>query len=254
MDTQTEQLTELITRANAILVMTGAGVSTASGIPDFRGPNGIWNTMRPVYFQDFMASDDARVEYWEQKVLAAPVFRAAKPNAVHHACVELERAGKLDMLVTQNVDGLHAAAGTTPEHLVEVHGTSTEAVCLSCGRRSPIDLHVAAFEETHRPPVCNECDGYLKPATISFGQQLEPRSMLRASMAAETCDLVIALGSTLSVYPAADIPNAAVQRGVPYVIINMGATDHDGWGGLTLRIDGDVTDVFPAAVRAALAS
>jgi NAD-dependent deacetylase len=254
MDTQTEQLTELITRANAILVMTGAGVSTASGIPDFRGPNGIWNTMRPVYFQDFMASDDARVEYWEQKVLAAPVFRAAKPNAVHLASVELERAGKLAMLVTQNVDGLHAAAGTTPEHLVEVHGTSMEAVCLSCGQRSPIDPHVTAFEETHRPPVCDACSGFLKPATISFGQQLEPRSMLRASMAAETCDMVIALGSTLSVYPAADIPYGAVQRGVPYVIVNMGATDHDHWDGLTLRIDGDVTDVFPLAVRAALGS
>jgi NAD-dependent deacetylase len=201
-----------------------------------------------------MASDDARVEYWEQKVLAAPVFRAAKPNAVHLACVELERAGKLAMLVTQNVDGLHAAAGATPEHLVEVHGTSMEAVCLSCGQRSPIDPHVTAFEETHRPPVCDACSGFLKPATISFGQQLEPRSMLRASMAAETCDMVIALGSTLSVYPAADIPYGAVQRGVPYVIVNMGATDHDHWDGLTLRIDGDVTDVFPLAVRAALAS
>jgi NAD-dependent deacetylase len=129
-----------------------------------------------------------------------------------------------------------------------------EAVCLSCGKRSPIEPRVAAFEETHRPPVCDECDGYLKPATISFGQQLEPRSMLRASMAAETCDMVIALGSTLSVYPAADIPYGAVQRGVPYVIVNMGATDHDHWDGLTLRIDGDVTDVFPLAVRAALAS
>lgn len=253
-EAETVRLADLIRESGAILVLTGAGVSTASGIPDFRGPNGIWNTMRPVYFQDFVASDDARVEYWEQKVLAAPVFRAARPNAVHIACVELEAAGKLDTLVTQNVDGLHAAAGTSPEKLVEVHGTSMEAVCLSCGNRSPIEPHVAAFEETHRPPECEICDGYLKPATISFGQQLEPQSMLRASMAAGTCDLVIALGSTLSVYPAADIPVHAVERGVPYVIINMGATEHDDWSGLTLRIDGDVTDVFPAAVRQALAS
>lgn len=248
-----EQFAELIRGSDAMLILTGAGVSTASGIPDFRGPSGVWRTSQPVYFQDFVASEEARVEYWEQKVLAAPVFRDATPNAVHHACVELERAGKLDTLVTQNVDGLHAAAGTSPERLVEVHGTSMQAMCLTCGRRSPIEPHVTAFEETHRPPVCDACGGYLKPATISFGQQLEPQSLLRSAMAAETCDLVVALGSTLSVYPAADIPSGAVERGVPYVIVNMGATDHDQWSGLTLRIDGDVTEVFPAAVRSALA-
>jgi NAD-dependent protein deacetylase/lipoamidase len=254
MDTQTDQLTELIKDASAILVMTGAGVSTASGIPDFRGPNGIWNTMRPVTFDRFLRDDRSRVEYWDQKLLAAPVFRDARPNAVHAACVELEQAGRLDMLVTQNVDGLHAEAGTTTGHLVEVHGNAMYAVCLSCGTRSPIEPHIEAFAETKEPPVCEDCGGFLKPATISFGQQLEPRSMLRATMAAETCDLVIALGSTLSVYPAADIPYTAVQRGVPYVIINMGATDHDDWEELTLRIDGDVTEVFPSAVRQALAT
>ena len=252
MNPQTAQLAELIRDADAILVMTGAGVSTASGIPDFRGPNGIWNTMRPVTFDRFLRDQRGRVEYWEQKLLAAPVFEAAKPNAVHRACVELEEAGKLDMLVTQNVDGLHAAAGTTPEHLVELHGTAMQAVCLSCGVRSLVEPHIERFSETREPPVCADCGGLLKPATISFGQQLEPQSMLRASMAAETCDLVIALGSTLSVYPAADIPFAPVQRGVAYVIINMGETDHDDWDGLTLRINGDVTDVFPAAVSAAL--
>ena len=252
MGTDTTQLADLIRDADAILVMTGAGVSTASGIPDFRGPNGVWKTMRPVYFQDFVQSAEARIEYWEQKLLAAPVFRDAQPNPVHVACVALESAGKLEMLVTQNVDGLHTAAGTSPERLTEVHGTSMEAVCLSCRDRSPIGPHVAAFESTRQPPTCSTCGGFLKPATISFGQQLDPRSMLRASMAADSCDLVIALGSTLSVYPAADIPYPAVQRGVPYVIINMGATDHDDWAGLTLRIDGDVTEVFPAAVGAAL--
>lgn len=254
MSSDTEKLADLIRGSDAILVMTGAGVSTASGIPDFRGPNGIWNTMRPVYYKDFLRSEDARIEYWNQKVMAAPVFRDAEPNAVHHACVELERAGKLELLVTQNVDGLHAAAGSTKEFLVEVHGTSTEAMCLACDRRTPIDEQVAEFEETHVPPVCESCGGFVKPATISFGQRLEPSTLLRASMAADKCDLVIALGSTLSVYPAADIPYEPVKRGVPYVIVNMGATDHDHWNGLTLRIDGDVTDVFPTAVRAAVTS
>ena len=252
MVSDTVQLADLIRASDAILVMTGAGVSTASGIPDFRGPNGIWNTMRPVTFDRFMRDERGRIEYWEQKLLAAPVFRDARPNAVHHSCVALESAGKLGMLVTQNVDGLHTAAGTSPERLTEVHGTSMEAVCLSCRERSPIGPHIASFEATRVPPSCNQCGGFLKPATISFGQQLDPRTMLRASMAADSCDLVIALGSTLSVYPAADIPYPAVQRGVPYVIINMGATDHDDWAGLTLRIDGDVTEVFPTAVDAAL--
>jgi NAD-dependent protein deacetylase/lipoamidase len=251
-ESDTGALERLISNAFAILVMTGAGVSTASGIPDFRGPNGIWNTVRPVYFQDFVRSHDARVEYWEQKVMAAPVFRDAQPNVVHTACVDLERAGKLRMLVTQNVDGLHAAAGTTPEKLVEVHGTAMEAACLSCGARSAIEPHVTVFEETHEPPACADCGGHVKPATISFGQQLDPNAMLRASMAADSCDLVIALGSTLSVYPAADIPYEPVRRGVPYVIINMGETDHDHWNGLTLRIHGDVTEIFPTAVHAAL--
>jgi NAD-dependent deacetylase len=247
-------LAELIWEAERVLVLTGAGISTASGIPDFRGPNGVWNTQRPVMYDQFINDERRRRVYWEQKLAAAEYFDAARPNPVHHACVDLERAGKVEAIVTQNVDGLHTDAGTSPDKLVEVHGTAreaTEATCLSCRERTPIGPHMEAFAATATIPVCH-CEGLLKPATISFGQPLDPTSMFRAHAAAEACDLVVALGSTLAVYPVADVPWIAVQRGTPYAIVNQGRTEHDGWTELTLRIDGDVTTVFPEAVRIAL--
>jgi NAD-dependent deacetylase len=247
MDEPVRQLAELISAADAILIVTGAGVSTDSGIPDFRGPKGVWKTEQPVMFQDFLDDPDARIEYWDQKSRAAAAFNAARPGAVHRACVDLEAAGKLHALVTQNVDGLHAAAGTTKMKLVEVHGTAMEVSCLDCGERSPTQPHLDAFEASREAPLC-ECGGLLKPATISFGQQLDAMTMYRAQLAAEEADLVIALGSTLSVYPAAEIPLLAARRGVPYVIINRGETDHDTSPYLTLRIEANVSTIFPAAL------
>ncbi|MFV1970525.1 MAG: NAD-dependent deacetylase [Acidimicrobiia bacterium] len=251
MDDPTSQLAGLIAGADAILIVTGAGVSTDSGIPDYRGPKGVWKTERPVMYQDFVNDPDARVEYWDQKLRAADYFNDARPGAVHRACVDLEAAGKLHTLVTQNVDGLHAGAGTTKGRLVEVHGTAMEVSCLDCGDRSPTQPHLDAFAERREAPVC-ECGGLLKSATISFGQQLDPMTMYRAQLAAEEADLVIALGSTLSVYPAAEIPLVAARRGVPYAIVNRGETDHDGSIYLTLRIEGDVSVIFPQAVTLAL--
>ena len=246
-----ETLVELLRGAERILVFTGAGVSTGSGIRDFRGPQGVWKTRQPVYYENFLASEAARVEYWDQKLEAWPSFRDARPNAAHAAAVALERAGKLLLVLTQNIDGLHARAGTSPERLVEIHGTGGEVECLSCHARSEPGPHMDSFAETRRPPTC-PCGGLLKPATISFGQGLRAEDLARAARAAEACDLVVSLGSTLSVHPAASFPLAAAERGVPYVIVNRGATEHDGHPAVTLRLEGDVVEIFPPAVEAAL--
>ena len=241
----------LLKASRRVLVFTGAGISTGSGIADFRGPQGVWKTRQPVYFQDFTSSEAARVEYWDQKLEAWPSFRDARPNAAHDAAVTLERAARLEMLVTQNIDGLHSLAGTSREKLVEIHGTSGQVECLGCGERTDPAPHMEAFERTRRAPRC-ACGGFLKPATISFGQSLRGEDLVRAGTAARSCDLVVALGSTLSVYPAASIPLAAAERGVPYVIVNRGPTEHDRHPALALRLEGDVAEIFPAAVEAAL--
>jgi NAD-dependent deacetylase len=244
-------LVELLRDANHILVFTGAGVSTGSGIRDFRGPKGVWKERQPVYFQEFLRSEAARIEYWDQKCEAWPSFRDAQPNPVHTSIADLEQAGKLGAVLTQNIDGLHHRGGTSPERLIEIHGTNAAIECLGCHTRSDPDPHMRRFAEEGKPPLC-ECGGYLKTATISFGQNLDPRVLERAASAVEDTDLVVALGSTLSVYPAAEFPLAAARRGVPYVVINQGATEHDGHAAVTLRLEGDVVGLFPPAVDKAL--
>ena len=245
------ELTDLLREAERILVFTGAGVSTGSGIKDFRGPQGVWKTREPVYFDDFMSSDSARVEYWDQKLEAWPSFRDAEPNAAHRAVAALEQADKICAVLTQNIDGLHASAGTSPEKLVEIHGTNRQVQCVSCGERTDPEGHMESFAKTRKGPLCH-CGGYLKPATISFGQSLRPEDLQRASAAAAACDLVVALGSTLSVHPAASFPLAAAERGASYVIINRGETEHDSHPAVTLRLEGDVVELFPPAVEEAL--
>ncbi len=252
-DADIDQLAELIASRNAILIVTGAGISTETGIPDFRGPQGVWNTQRPVMYQDFLASEEERVLYWDQKVASAVYIDIAEPGAVHRACVDLENAGKLEAIVTQNIDGLHSIAGSSGSKVVEVHGTGREAGCLDCFDRTPIGPHLEKFTTTRVPPRC-DCGGLLKPATISFGQQLDSMTMYKAAQAADACDLVIAMGTTLSVYPAADIPLQAARRSIPYVIINQGATEHDSLPFVTLRIDADVGTTFSTAVTTALAT
>ena len=252
MTPETARLANLIAASHRILLVTGAGISTGSGIPDYRGPHGVWKTQRPVEFGDFLRSEDRRIDYWDQKLASAPLIESARPGPVHTAAVDLEQADKLEAIVTQNIDGLHSEAGTSSSKLVEVHGTGREASCLDCGARMPIAGPLEEFERTRIPPVCGECGGLLKPATISFGQALDALSITRSVQAAERCDLAIALGSTLSVYPAADIPLHAVRRGVPYAIVNLGRTEHDSLPGVTLRIEADVGEVFSSAVVDAL--
>lgn len=247
-----DRLANLIRAAEQVLVFTGAGISTASGISDYRGPQGVWKRRRPVYYDAFLSDPDARVEYWDFKLESWAQIRDAAPNPVHLAILDLERAGKLLLLVTQNVDGLHRKAGTSPGRLVEIHGTDAKVACQTCDEEYEPDPYYEAFARDRTPPAC-ACGGWLKPATISFGQMLRARDLERSFAAAEEADLVLALGSTLSVHPAASVPYAAAARGVPFAIVNRGATDMDGRPEVTLRVDGDVGEVFPEAVRRALA-
>jgi NAD-dependent deacetylase len=251
MTAELQHLVKYIRRAHRILIFTGAGVSTGSGIPDFRGPKGVWTRRAPVYYDDFMTSEAARIEHWDYKLEAWPAFRAARPNQVHHTIVKLENVGKVVAVLTQNIDGLHALAGSNTEHLVELHRTNLLVECQSCHWRGDPEPCFEEFRIHRKPPICT-CGGFLKPATISFGQSLDPLALERASEAARKTDLVIAPGSTLSVYPAASFPLEAAQRGVPYAIINRGATGHDDQPCVSLRLQGEVADLFPNAVEAAL--
>jgi len=248
-----KELVQFLSDANRILLFTGAGISTRSGISDYRGPQGVWQRRQPVYYQDFLSSESARIEYWDYKLEGWESFRTASPNEVHEAAVDLERSNKIAAVVTQNIDGLHALAGTSTSQLIELHGTNREVECQTCHERSNPAPHFEAFAKTRKPPMCH-CGGLLKPATISFGQALLPADLERATAAAAEADLAIALGTTLSVYPAAGITLEAARRGVPYIIINQGATDHDSDPHVSLRLGGDVNEIFPTAVRAALLS
>lgn len=233
---QLDELVSLMRRSRRALVFSGAGISTGSGIPDFRGPQGIWTRRQPVYYDEFLASEDKRLEYWDYKLEGYEQFRDAVPNAAHGAVAELHRRERLSAVVTQNIDGLHQDAGCDPAGVIEIHGTNRFTACAA----------MAQFREHRRTPVCGGCGGFLKLATISFGQALDQAVLARAVQAAEQADLVLALGSTLSVHPAASIPLISVRNGAPYAVINRGETDHDGIA--TLKIDADVVDVLPRAV------
>lgn len=251
MERDHQKLIQLLRAGKRILFFTGAGISTGSGIPDFRGPEGVWKRRQPVYYHDFMRSEAARIEHWDYKLEGWPAFRAARPNATHEALVRLEKAGKLAAVVTQNIDGLHSRAGTSADKLVELHGTNSRVECQTCGKLSEPEAHFESFRQTRRPPRC-ACGGFLKPATISFGQNLRNEDLERAQAAAAEADLAVALGSTLSVYPAANIPLMVASRGAPYVIINRGPTEQDHSPQVTLRLEGDVVEIFPPAVAKAL--
>lgn len=246
-------LADLLRASRGALLFTGAGISTGSGIPDFRGPGGVWTRRQPVYYQDFMTSEAARIEHWDYKLEGHDAFLKARPNAVHQAIARLEQAGKVRAVVTQNIDGLHSLAGTSPECLIELHGTNALVECQTCRWRGDPEPHFEFFRHNRRTPLC-ECGGFLKPATISFGQSLDPSEIERATRAAMDADLVVALGSTLSVYPAAGFPLMAAQRGVPYVVINRGATDHDREASVTIRLEGEVGEIFPVAVDVAFST
>lgn len=239
------QLRDWLARSRKILVFTGAGISTGSGIPDFRGPQGVWTRRRPVYYQDFLSSEAARLEHWDYKLEGWEAFRNARPNAAHLALMQLEKSGRLDTLVTQNIDGLHEAAGNSRDRILELHGTNRRVECLRCGLRSDPEPAFEEFRRTRRCPLC-PCGGWLKTATVMFGQALPEAVLERAFAAAQRADLILAVGSTLEVEPAASVPLAACRRGIPYVIVNRGPTAHDRLA--ALRLEGDVTRLLPEAV------
>lgn len=236
---------ELLGKSRRSLIFTGAGISTGSGIPDFRGPQGVWTKRQPVYYQDFLASEEARTQHWDYKLEGFDAFKNARPNAAHSALAELERMGKVGVLVTQNIDGLHQDSGIPVEKIIELHGTNRFVECLACGKRSEPGPAFEEFRRTRRCPRC-ACGGLLKTATVSFGQPMPAALMVRALEEASGCDLIVSIGSTLAVEPAASVPALARSRGAPYVIVNRGATAHDAMA--TLRLEGDAADILCQAV------
>lgn len=218
---------ELILAAKKVVAFTGAGVSTESGIPDFRSPGGIWERYQPIYYQDFLASAEARKRSWERSRVLYPVFREAQPNPTHYALAELERLGKLACIITQNIDRLHHKAGNSPEKIIELHGTNAYVICLNCRKTYPRDEIQRWLEEGVEVPTCDACGGILKEATVSFGQPMPVREMAEAEHQARTSDVLLVLGSSLVVYPAAYIPAYALQAGAKLIIINLTPTPYD---------------------------
>ncbi len=216
-----------LAESHSAVAFTGAGISTESGIPDFRSPGGVWATNQPVYFDDFVNSAEARHEYWRQKVISHRNFADARPNAGHHVLARWEQSGKLEAVVTQNIDGLHQLAGS--EHVLELHGTARFVACLDCGVRFEAGVMVARFLELDRPPECPECSGIMKHATVSFGQSL-PMDVLQESIErAREAEVFFAMGSSLVVHPAASLPMLAKQSGGRLVIINRDPTPQDDY-------------------------
>jgi NAD-dependent protein deacetylase/lipoamidase len=237
--------------AQRVVALTGAGISTDSGIPDFRGPQGVW-TRNPeaekmATIQHYMADPDVRKRAWQSR-LESPAW-LAKPNDGHRALVELEHRGKLDTLITQNIDGLHQAAGSSPERVVEVHGTMREVVCMACGQRAAMERALARVRAGEEDPACRTCGGILKSATISFGQALVERDLRRAQDAARHCDLILAIGSTLAVYPVAGVVPVAKEAGARVVIVNAQPTEMDFLADAVLR--GSIGTILPRLVAPA---
>jgi NAD-dependent deacetylase len=221
--------TELIREAERILVFSGAGVSTESGISDFRSPGGVWSKYDPsdFYFDKIISDERARAKYWQMSTEFYQVMKEAVPNRAHLAIKTLEDAGKLIAIVTQNIDRLHHRAGNTADKIIEIHGTAFSVSCLSCGKTYDRDDIEARISSGVKVPYCDECSGILKPDTISFGQAMPQDKMTQALTHARECDLCIALGSSLVVYPAASVPAHAVERGAKLMIINRDETPLD---------------------------
>lgn len=238
-------------RAGSALVFTGAGMSAASGIATFRGPSGLWTRFKPVYFDEFMANEEARLRHWEYKLETWTSFRDARPNNGHLALAELDRLGWVELLVTQNIDGLHLTAGHSPDKVVELHGTNAWVECVACGARTRPDPVFEEFRLSRRAPLCS-CGGFLKPATVSFGQAMPAGPLSKAAQAAQQCRLVLAVGSTLEVTPAASIPLLAKTSGAFYAIVNQGPTAHDHLA--DLRLDGDASQILKAVLAELLRS
>lgn len=231
------ELAAMLRAARRAVLFTGAGISTESGIPDFRSPGGVWSQMKPIYFQDFVASEDARREAWRRVFSGAAKWVGAEPNDGHFAIAKLVDIGKVSAVITQNVDNLHQYAGVPEGKVIEVHGNASYAKCLSCWTRHEIEDFRQAFEARGELPACRSCGGIVKTATISFGQPMPEAEMARATEEAEACDLFLAIGSSLVVYPAAGLPILAKRAGARLAIINREPTEMDAIADLVLNAE-----------------
>ena len=244
-----EQAAALVEHAQRICVLTGAGISTDSGITDFRGPNGVWTknpgAEKAATIQNYVSDPETRERAW-RRYLDGGVWTEREPNEGHRALVRLEQRGKLDTLITQNIDGLHARAGTSEDKLVEIHGTMAKAVCLSCGRRGPIGEVLERVQGGETDPHCLVCGGILKAATISFGQTLVLEDLERSEQAAASCDLMLAVGTSLGVIPIAYVVPIAARHGAPVIILNAEPTQYDDIA--TVLVSDGISQALPQIV------
>ncbi len=247
-DEGAEELAALLRAARRVVVFTGAGISTESGIPDFRSPGGIWTKMMPINFDEFVASPEARRESWKRRFEMEGTWRAVKPNDGHRAVAELVESGKVSHVITQNIDNLHQDSGVPDDKVIELHGNTRYAKCLTCNTRIEIPDIRAHFDKTGEPPDCLLCGGIVKTATISFGQAMPEAEMARAQRATLACDLMLAIGSSLVVYPAAGFPLLAKRNGARYVILNREVTEQEPYADLALH--GEIGPTMRAAVNA----
>ena len=222
-----ESLRSLVAASRRAVVFSGAGISTESGIPDFRSPGGVWTKMQPIYFQDFLASEEMRRESWRRRFANADGWNNAQPNRGHMAVAQWVGRGKVAAVITQNVDNLHQASGVPEDKVIELHGNATYARCLKCLVRIELNVIEHEFRATGSVGPCARCGGMVKSATISFGQPMPQEQMRRAAMETQSCDLFVVLGSSLTVFPAADFPVQAKRRGARLVIVNREPTEVD---------------------------
>ncbi len=238
LETGIERLRDLVAGAKSIVPFTGAGISTECGIPDFRSPGGIWTKMRPIPFDEFLASREMRDEAWRRRFAMEEQFGGARPGRGHLALASLYRAGKAAGVITQNIDNLHQASGIAAEHVIELHGNSTYAACLDCAARYELPWVKQEFAAAGgRAPDCPNCGGYIKTATVSFGQSMPEEAMRRAEELTLRCDVFLVVGSSLVVWPAAGFPLKAKQNGAALVIINREETEFDDIADLVVRED-----------------
>ncbi len=235
MDDQIYQLCRMLENSRRIAVFTGAGISTESSIPDYRSPGGIWMSQNPIYFNEFLSSEAARREAWRRRFASDAVLRAARPNRGHVAVAQLVAAGKANAVITQNIDGLHQMSGVPADQVIELHGNTTYAACLDCARRYEIDELREQFDRDAQSPCCAGCGGFVKTATVSFGQPMPAEAMQRAEQETLEADLFLAIGSSLVVYPAAGFPELASRNGARLVIVNREPTPLDDMADLVLH-------------------
>ncbi len=228
-------LSRLIADARKLVIFTGAGISTESGIPDFRSPGGVWSKMQPIQFQDFVSDPAKRREAWERAFSGRAGWVGREPNAGHHAVARLVAQGKATCVITQNVDNLHQASGVPADKIIELHGNASYATCLECAERHELAELKDSFLKAGEIPYCRSCGGLVKTATISFGQQMPAEPMARAEEATLACDALLVLGSSLVVYPAAGFPLLAKRNGAELAIVNREATDLDAYADLVLH-------------------